>query len=128
MEWINILSEWKYDEYGNRLYIDSMGKIILKLKEKWEKRVIGKYDKKKWYIEVRRWIQHYMACIDWRWFNYYLVDSLPRDMIVVVKSEWFSLKFKITVEEILKKWQFLHFLSQWFEKQIFVKKSDFWLL
>lgn len=122
--WINILSKWITDEKWNKLVMRTDWKIILRLTS-WEIRNIWKVkkDKNGYYLYTIRDWEHYMEKIQGRWFNYELIKALPEDMRIVVKS-W-SLKYVMTAWMILKWWQFLYFLQQGFERQLFIEKSMF---
>ena len=122
--WINILSKWITDEKWNKLVMRTDWKIILRLAS-WEIRNIWKVkkDKNGYYLYTIRWEEHYMEKIHGWWFNYELIKTLPEDMRIVVKS-W-NLKYVMTAWMILKWWQFLYFLQQGFERQLFIEKSMF---
>lgn len=122
--WINILSKWITDEKWNKLVMRTDWKIILRLTS-WEIRNIWKVkkDKNGYYLYTIRDWEHYMEKIQGWWFNYELIKALPEDMRIVVKS-W-SLKYVMTAWMILKWWQFLYFLQQGFERQLFIEKSMF---
>lgn len=122
--WINILSKWISDEKWNKLVMRTDWKIILRLVS-WEVRNIWKVkkDKNGYYLYVIRWEEHYMEKIHGWWFNYELIKTLPEDMRIIVQS-W-SLKYVMTAWMILKWWQFLYFLQQGFERQLFIEKSMF---
>lgn len=122
--WINILSKWISDEKWNKLVMRTDWKIILRLVS-WEVRNIWKIkkDKNGYYLYVLRGPEHYMEKIQGWWFNYELIKALPEDMRIIVKS-W-SLKYVMTAWMILKWWQFLYFLQQGFERQLFIEKSMF---
>lgn len=122
--WINILLKWITDEKWNKLVMRTDWKIILRLTS-WEIRNIWKVkkDKNGYYLYTIRDWEHYMEKIQGWWFNYELIKALPEDMRIVVKS-W-SLKYVMTAWMILKWWQFLYFLQQGFERQLFIEKSMF---
>ena len=59
-------------------------------------------------------------------FNDFLLRTvLQPDMIVIIKEKWRTKKLKTTVETILREGQYLHFLTQGFEKQIFLPLTKF---
>lgn len=59
------------------------------------------------------------------WFNWLLLSSLKDDCIIEITQVNHAVKLKTTVWEVKTAWFFLHFLSKWLEKQIFLKKSQF---
>lgn len=92
-----------------------------------EKRQLGIL--KNWKIIVRRDKEkHLMRANNSYWFNHkrlkewFLVDT----EVVLQEKDWKTKReLKTTVWEILEKGSFLHFLSQGFEKQIFLKRELF---
>lgn len=79
---------------------------------------------KNWQIFIRRLNKHIFRKLNAYWFNYSLLKFLPDDTEIYLKQENKSI-LKTTAWEILKKWVFLNFWMQWFEKQVFMKISDF---
>ena len=64
------------------------------------------------------------------WYNYrfLLVARLCKrnpNVEIIIKEKWRKLRLKTTVWKIFEEWQYLHFLSQGFEKQIFLKLELF---
>lgn len=109
-------------------------KIICEKSKKWEKF----YLYLQWY-EYRRLIAH---LIDWTLhfvrnpdhvfvktnsygFNDNFVRRFPEETPVVLREKWSKTKLKTTIGEILKQWTYLHFYTQWFEKQVFLSRSLF---
>ena len=121
-----ILGTEMEDRYWNKIY-QQKWKLILYLAKNKETRNMWKI----WYCNwqqcliVRRWERHILYKINGWWFNYELLSKLPWNTLVVVDKEKSDLSYKLTVDEILEQWQFLHFLTVWFEKQIFVPIRNF---
>ena len=59
------------------------------------------------------------------WFNDQFLRSIDSDTTVVVKERKMIMKLETTIWEILTHWTYLYFLWQWFEKQVFLKLSEF---
>lgn len=119
----------KYDTHWN--YISSVEmmnwktKFVLFLKDQGKRELwVLSADKK--ILEVKRDPnRHTMMALDAYWFNDTLLRQLDPNTKVVVKQTWTKLKLTTTIEMILKKWTYKFFLTEWFERQIFLKKSDF---
>lgn len=119
----------KYDTHWN--YISSVEmmnwktKFVLFLKDQGKRELwVLSADKK--ILEVKRDPnRHTMISLDAYWFNDTLLRQLDPNTKVVVKQTWTKLKLATTIEMILKKWTYKFFLTEWFERQIFLKKSDF---
>jgi hypothetical protein len=54
-----------------------------------------------------------------------LKNVLNPNVEIIIKEKWRKLRLKTTVWKIFEEWQYLHFLSQGFEKQIFLKLELF---
>lgn len=66
-----------------------------------------------------------MEKLDAYWFNVVLLEQLDPYTQIIVKQKWTKIKLTTTVEQVLKKWTYLYFLTEWFEKQIFLPKREF---
>lgn len=119
----------KYDTHWN--YISSVEmknwktKFVLFLKNQ-GKRDLWVLSADKTILEVKRDPdRHTLYTLDAYWFNDWLLRQLDPNTKVVVKQKWTFLKLTTTIETILKKWIYKFFLIEWFERQVFLKKSDF---
>ena len=118
-----VFDEWIIDTNGNKIYLSATEKILIKLKEREERRVIAlvKKDKEgKDYLEIVKKEKHIFAKNNSRWFNYSVISNLPKDMYVVVYRVEKKKYYRIDVGKMLESWNFLHFLLNGYEKQYFV--------
>lgn len=123
-----LFDEWIIDTNGNKIYLSATEKILIKLKEREERRVIAlvKKDKEgKDYLEIVKKEKHIFAKNNSRWFNYELISNLPKDMDVVVKRAEYGRYYKIKAGNMLENGNFLHFLLNGYEKQYFVPINCF---
>ncbi len=126
--WREVFDEWIIDSNGNKIYLSATEKILIKLKEREERRVIAlvKKDKEgKDYLEIVKKEKHIFAKNNSRWFNYSVISNLPKDMYVVVYRVEKKKYYRIDVGKMLESWNFLHFLLNGYEKQYFVPISCF---
>lgn len=119
----------KFDTHWNYIssveMVNGKTKFVLFLKDK-GKRELGVLNKEKNCLEVKRNPNiHTYVNLDAYGFNDTLLRQLPPTCKVLVKQTWTKLKLATTVEMILKKWTYQFFLNEWFERQVFLKKSDF---
>ena len=119
----------KFDTHWN--YISSVDmvngktKYVLFLKDQW-KRELWILNKEKDCLEVKRDPdRHTYRNLDAYGFNDTLLRQLDPGCRVVVKQKGTFIKLSTTVDTILKKGIYQFFLQDWFEKQVFLKKSDF---
>lgn len=97
--------------------------LILK---SWEKRKLWTLSKdRKVFNTNRDPDRHTMNKLDAYWFNVVLLEQLDPYTEIIVKQKWTFIKLTTTVEQVMKKWTYLYFLTEWFEKQIFLRKSEF---
>lgn len=120
----------KFDDHWN--YISSVEmangktKFVLFLKESESKRELGILNKEKNCLEVKRNPNiHTYWKMDAYGFNDTLLRQLPPTCKVLVKQTWTHLKLATTVEMILAKWAYRFYKNEGFERQIFLRKSDF---
>ena len=109
---------WKTIKWGKSYY--------LQLKS-WEKRLLWSLTNRK-VIVKRDKEKHLMRENNSYWFNYKRLKEwfLTDTEIILQEKDWKTKReLKTTVWEILEKGSFLHFLSQGFEKQIFLKRELF---
>lgn len=126
--WREVFGEWIVDSNGNKIYLSATEKILIKLKEREERRVIAlvKKDKEgKDYLEIVKKEKHIFAKNNSRWFNYSVISNLPKDMYVVVYRVEKKKYYRIDVGKMLESWNFLHFLLNGYEKQYFVPINCF---
>lgn len=126
--WRELFDVWIIDDYGNKIYLSATEKILIKLKERWERRVLALVKKNRaWeeYIEVEKKEKHIFHKNNSRWFNYTIISNLPKDMDIVVKRVEYWKYYKMKVGEMLQSWSFLHFLLNGYEKQYFVPMECF---
>ena len=126
--WRELFDVWIIDDYGNKIYLSATEKLLIKLKEKGERRVLALVRKNKdgeYYLEMTRKEKHIFSKNNSRGFNYTIISNLPKDMDVVVKREESNRYYKIKVGDMLQNWNFLHFLLNGYEKQYFVPISCF---
>ena len=119
---------WIIDDYGNKIYLSATEKILIKLKERWERRVLALVKKNRaWeeYIEMEKKEKHIFHKNNSRWFNYSIISNLPKDMDIVVKRVEYWKYYKMKVGDMLQSWNFLHFLLNGYEKQYFVPMECF---
>lgn len=126
--WRETFDEWIMDTNGNKIYLSATEKILIKLKERDERRVIALVKKNKAgedYVEIEKKEKHIFHKNNSRWFNYELISNLPKDMDVVVKRAEYWRYYKMKVKDMLESWNFLHFLMNGYERQYFVPMSCF---
>ena len=97
--------------------------LILKTSEKRKLWTLSK--DRKTFTTNRDPNRHTMEKLDAYWFNVVLLEQLDPYTQIIVKQKWTKLKLTTTVEQVLKKWTYLYFLTEWFEKQIFLPKREF---
>ena len=124
-----LLSNDIEDRYWNKIY-HQRGKLMLYLSKSKESRVLWKIWKHDWKecLIVRRWEKHILHKINGRGFNYELLSRLPWETVVIVDREKSVMSYWLTVDDIIEQGKFLHFLTVWFEKQIFVPIQNFHVL
>lgn len=57
--------------------------------------------------------------------DYFLRNILNPETKIEITEKWSKLKLRTTVSKIIEEWTYLYFLTQWFEKQVFLKLSLF---
>ena len=126
--WRELFDVWIIDDYGNKIYLSATEKILIKLKERGERRVLALVKKNRAgedYVEFTKKEKHIFHKNNSRWFNYAIISNLPKDMDVVVRREEYGKYYKMKVGEMLENWNFLHFLLNGYEKQYFVPMDKF---
>lgn len=126
--WRELFNEWIIDTNGNKIYLSATEKILIRLKEREERRVIALVKKNKAgedYIEIEKKEKHIFHKNNSRGFNYELIYNLPKDMDVVVKRVEYWKYYKMKAWDMLTKWNFLHFLVNGYERQYFVPMEYF---
>lgn len=119
----------KYDTHWNCLSsVELMNwntefTLILKTSEKRKLWTLSK--DRKTFTTNRDPNRHTMEKLDAYWFNVALLEQLDPYTQIIVKQKWTKIKLTTTVEQVLKKWTYLYFLTEWFEKQIFLPKREF---
>ena len=101
---------------------------MIKLKEREERRVIALVKKNKAgddYIEIEKKEKHIFQKNNSRGFNYDLISNLPKDMDTVVRRVEKKKYYKIRVGDMLENGNFLHFLTNGYERQYFVPMECF---
>lgn len=119
----------KLDMHGNCLSTVELNnwniQFFLTLKW-WERRKLGTLSKdRKVFKTDRDPAKHTMYKLDAYWFNVVLIEQLDPYTEIIIKQKWTSLKLVTTAEQVMKKWIYKFFLTEWFEKQIFLKKCEF---
>ncbi len=115
------------DEYGNLLVIKNNGKRIvlsLKLASETRHRQIGVINEKQRTMTVYREPNHLHRISNSYGFNYQLLAEAKKfDFVRIIAAD---AEYKIPRLRILEKGvgDFLHFLGQGFERQIFVKLDE----
>ena len=128
---IYILTQKKMyrDEKGNRLFWIEKPKVIhyyLHLKGELHQRKLWVL-KEDWVLYMNRDREEHLFIKNNSYgFNeYFLKNVLNPNVEIIIKEKWRKLRLKTTVWKIFEEWQYLHFLSQGFEKQIFLKLELF---
>lgn len=123
-----LFDEWIIDTNGNKIYLSATEKILIKLKEREERRVIALVKKNKAgedYIEIEKKEKHIFHKNNSWWFNYELISNIPKDMDVVVKRAEYGRYYKMKAGDMLESGNFLHFLLNGYERQYFVPMECF---
>lgn len=119
----------KEDSYKNKLYSKHLKKweaLYIYLAKNRETRKIWTYYEDKWILKVERdRDEHYHIKTQSYWFSDIALKALPPDTKVVLKEKGWLIKYVADVLTILNEWQYLHFMSQWFEKQVFMPLEKF---
>lgn len=126
--WRDLFDVGIIDEYGNKIYLSATEKILIKLRERWERRVLALVKKNRAgedYVEMTKKEKHIFHKNNSRGFNYAIISNLPKDMDLVVKREEYGRYYKIKIGDMLEKGNFLHFLQNGYEKQYFVPMDCF---
>ena len=126
--WRELFDVWIIDTNGNKIYLSATEKILIKLKEREERRVIALVKKNKAgedYVEIEKKEKHIFHKNNSRWFNYELISNLPKDMDVVVKRAEYGRYYKMKAWDMLENGNFLHFLLNGYERQYFVPMECF---
>lgn len=126
--WRDLFDVWIIDDYGNKIYLSATEKILIKLKERWERRVLALVKKNKgWedYIEIEKKEKHIFQKNHSWGFNYTIISNLPKDMEIVVKRKEYWKYYRMKIWDMLESWSFLHFLLNGYEKQYFVPLECF---
>lgn len=114
------------DERGNMLRVGNNGKRIsvsLKLNSEDKYRKLGFINLKQKVMHITRNSKiHLMRVIGGYGFNFRLLNEAKKFENVRLKDE--NAEWLIPRSFILEKGQFLHFLAQGFERQIFISLSD----
>lgn len=119
----------KYDTHWNCLSsVELMNwktefTLILKTSEKRKLWTLSK--DRKTFTTNRDPDRHTMEKLDAYWFNVVLLEQLDPYTQIIVKQKWTKIKLATTPEQVMKKWTYLYFLTEWFEKQIFLPKAEF---
>lgn len=119
----------KEDSQKNKLYSKPLKKwealYIYLAKNKTTKK-IWTYFEDEWVLKVLRdRDEHFHIKTQSYWFSDILLQTLPPDTKIVLREKWGLIKYVTDIITILTEWQYLHFLSQWFEKQIFMPIDKF---
>jgi len=128
---IYILTQKKMyrDEKGNRLFWIEKPKAI-----HYYLHLNGELHQRKLWVLKEDWVlymnrdreEHLFIKNNSYGFNeYFLKNVLNPNVEIIIKEKWRKLRLKTTVWKIFEEWQYLHFLSQGFEKQIFLKLELF---
>lgn len=126
--WREVFDEWIIDMNWNKIYLSATEKILIKLREREERRVLAlvkKYKDGREYIELAKKERHIFTKNNSWWINYTIISNLPKDMDIVINRVEKKKYYRLTVWEMLENGNFLHFLQNWFEKQYFVPISAF---
>ena len=127
-----ILEEGIIDSQDNKVYLSDTGNIILKLAGTGDKRIIWALKQNGWeyYVEMRKSDRQIFRQNNSWGFNWELVNALPSNMVIVVRragKKYITTRYKLTVDKIKELGWFLHFMGEWFEKQIFVPIDKFYI-
>lgn len=137
----------KFGTKDSRLFYFYKNKVMIPTISDWNWNKIVSEQVKKWYkfylylvwAEYRRMIWHFKWWILYLsrkpehlfvktnsyGFNDQLIRKLDPETIVIISEKWVKSRLKTNVKQILEQWEYLFFLAQWFEKQIFLCRSLF---
>ena len=111
----------KTDNLGNILTASVSGELGLKLFSEDRERMVGRYFDYKGKISYYKKVNekaHLMRVNNSWGINFSLIEKLHDDAIIVIDSE--KSRYIISIREAKEVWDFRHFKTQGFEKQVFI--------
>jgi hypothetical protein len=87
------------------------------------RRLIGQYVN--WVLNFLRTQDHIYTKTNSYWFNDSFVRKFAPETVVIVREKWYRMRLQTTIGTILNQGTYLYFLSQWFERQVFLNRTLF---